>query len=110
LTPFSIFRPGQAMRTRSSGSDCEIAELLGCGAQGEVYRVHLANSTFALKWYYPQAATAQQLSLLESLIRRGPPDQRFLWPLELMSAGGTPGFGYLMRLREPRFRGLVDLM
>jgi eukaryotic-like serine/threonine-protein kinase len=110
LTPFSIFRSGQVVRTRSSGSDCEIAEILGCGAQGEVYRVHLANSAFALKWYYPQAATAQQLSLLESLIRRGPPDQRFLWPLELMSASETPGFGYLMRLREPRFRGLVDLM
>jgi eukaryotic-like serine/threonine-protein kinase len=110
LTAFSIFRPGQTVRARSTGSTCEIEEFLGCGAQGEVYRARLAASAFALKWYYPQAATVKQLEVLENLIRLGPPTSRFLWPIELMKATATPGYGYLMVLRETRFRGLVDLM
>ena len=110
MTPFSILRPGQIVKTHSTGSICEVEEFLGCGAQGEVYRARMAGSPFALKWYYPHAATTQQLSVLASLIRHGPPTSCFLWPLDLMAAADTPGYGYLMLLREPRFRGLVDLM
>lgn len=110
MTLSSIFRPGQTVQARSTGSRCDIQEFLGAGAQGEVYRASLSASAFALKWYYPQAATPQQLQVLEYLIRLGPPTSSFLWPIELATSTGTPGYGYLMTLREPRFRGLVDLM
>lgn len=98
------------MQARTTGASCDIEEFLGCGAQGEVYRARLGGSAFALKWYYPQAATAQQMGVLENLMRLGPPTNRFLWPIELMTAPGAQGYGYLMLLREARFRGLVDLM
>src|SRR5207244_925684 len=52
----------------------------------------------------------QQRSSLETLIRKGPPNEKFLWPIELTSAQGVPGFGYIMLLREERFKSIVDLM
>ena len=43
-------------------------------------------------------------------MRRGPPSDRFLWPLDLVSTARNPDYGYLMPLRESRFKGIVDLM
>ncbi|MGA2721375.1 MAG: serine/threonine protein kinase [Bryobacteraceae bacterium] len=98
------------MWARSTGTECTVEELLGGGAQGEVYRVRNALGALALKWYYPASATERQLSLIAKLIDKGPPDSSFLWPVDFAFASGVPGFGYLMRLREPRFRSLVELM
>jgi DNA-binding helix-hairpin-helix protein with protein kinase domain len=89
---------------------CAPVEFLGGGGQGEVYRADLAGREVALKWYLPGCATPRQRASLEILIRKGPPTDRFLWPLELASAHGVPGFGYIMPLREARFRGIADLM
>ena len=105
-----ILQPGTVIRTDSTQMVCEVGELLGDGAQGEVYRVNASGQALALKWYYPQAATADQRSVLERLVRKGPPNARFLWPLDLASSAAAGGFGYIMMLREPRYRGLVDLM
>jgi eukaryotic-like serine/threonine-protein kinase len=101
--------PG-VVRMDSTQLDCHVQELLGGGAQGEVYRAELAGRPVALKWYHRVAATMQQRALLESLIRKGPPTNRFLWPLELATASRVPGFGYVMLLREARYRSLTDLM
>jgi serine/threonine protein kinase len=107
----SIFPPGFTVEAPSTGLTYEVEELLGGGAQGEVYRVRAAGSRpLALKWYYPAAATPRQLAAIRNLIAKGPPNQRFLWPLDLASAAGAAGFGYLMPLREARFHGLADLM
>lgn len=106
----SILRTGQLVQAKSNAAACEVVEFIGGGAQGEVYRLRMGSSEFALKWYYPAAATSRQSSMIENLIRKGPPNQRFLWPLDLATAAGLPAFGYLMALREPRYRGLVDLM
>lgn len=38
----------------------------------------------------------------------GPPDARFLWPLDVAESGGGDHFGYIMPLRESRFLGLVE--
>ena len=64
----------------------------------------------ALKWYYPASATAEQRKALETLVKMEAPSDRFLWPIELAEATGTPSFGYIMPLREPRFKGIVDMM
>jgi DNA-binding helix-hairpin-helix protein with protein kinase domain len=105
-----LFSSGQVVEIASSATPCRIEEFLGGGAQGEVYLVQLGSSPFALKWYFQEAATARQRTLIENLIRKGPPNQRFLWPLDMGVTAGTPGFGYIMRLREPNFRGLSELM
>ena len=43
-------------------------------------------------------------------VQIGAPSDRFLWPLESVTRSDHSGFGYLMPLREPRFKGIVDLM
>ena len=87
-----------------------VEEFLGGGGQGEVYRATLSGKPVALKWYYSLSATAEQRKALETLIKRGAPSDRFLWPMELAAATGTPGYGYIMPLRDARFKGIVDMM
>jgi hypothetical protein len=105
-----VLKAGQTVRAETSGLACEVGELLGSGGQGEVYRATLGGRPVALKWYLPAAATAEQRAALEVLIKKGRPAERFLWPLELVSAPGVAGFGYVMPLRERRYRGIADLM
>ncbi len=105
-----LLAPGDEVRAVSSGEPGQVDDLLGAGGQGEVYRCRLAGIDLALKWYYSHTATAGQRAALLALIASGAPDARFLWPSELVTADGKPGFGYLMPLREPRFRGITDLL
>ncbi len=64
----------------------------------------------ALKWYFPNSATSEQRKILEKLIEKGAPNDKFLWPIEVVSAENIPGFGYIMLLREERYKSLFDLM
>jgi DNA-binding helix-hairpin-helix protein with protein kinase domain len=105
-----LLKGDQVVRAESTQMDCKVGQFIGAGAQGEVYRATLAGQALALKWYFPDAATTQQKTSLENLIRKGPPSSRFLWPIELATSAHIPGYGYLMPLREPRFRGIVELM
>lgn len=105
-----ILKLGQTVQT-ASGLACQVDAFLGSGGQGEVYRATLAGGQrIAVKWYFAAQATPEQRAALDTLIKKGAPNARFLWPLELTSSAGTPGFGYLMPLREPRFKSIVDLM
>lgn len=102
--------PGQILRAAGSGRGCRVEQFLGGGGQGEVYRADFAGTPVALKWYLPGWATTEQRRALAGLVRRRPPSDAFLWPLELVGADGVPGFGYLMLLRDARFRSMSDLM
>jgi DNA-binding helix-hairpin-helix protein with protein kinase domain len=104
-----MFEVGQTIRTESSGLSCKVEKFVGSGGQGEVYSATLAGHLIALKWYFPASATAEQRKALETLIRRGAPSDKFLWPLELATAA-VPGFGYIMPLRAARYKGIVDMM
>ena len=99
----------QLLRT-GTGKSGRIGSLLGSGGQGEVYEIQIGGEPYALKWYYPEQATAAQQRILEDLIRRGAPNSRFLWPLDLVHALDRSTFGYIMPLREERFCGIVDMM
>ncbi len=106
-----ILQIGQTVRT-DSGFDCSVEQFLGGGGQGEVYRAGLSGGQVALKWYFPhylESDPSQELRLRKA-IDKGSPSDRFLWPTELVYSNDTRGFGYIMELREPRFRGIADLM
>lgn len=105
-----ILKPGQVIRCEPSGMNCTIEELLGAGGQGEVYKAELGGEKVAVKWFFPQMATPEQRASMELLIRKGPPSEHFLYPLEITTAPGVPGFGYVMPLRPKRFKNIVDLM
>src|SRR3712207_3974441 len=105
-----ILRPGQAVRCEPSGMTCVVEELLGAGGQGEVYKATLGGESVAVKWFFPHMATPEQRAAIELLVRKGPPSEHFLWPLEVTTAPGVAGFGYVMPLRPRRFKNIVDLM
>lgn len=107
-----ILKLGQKVCTESSGITCTVELFLGGGGQGEVYQANLGGKPIALKWYFPDylQLDSQQRERLETVIQSGAPSDRFLWPMELASAPDAAGFGYIMPLREPRYKGMVDLM
>ncbi len=106
-----LLQIGQSVQT-DSGFNCSVEQFLGGGGQGEVYRAGLSGGQIALKWYFPQyLENDKSLDLrLRKAIDKGPPSDRFLWPIELVSSGEVRGFGYFMELRESRFKGIADLM
>jgi eukaryotic-like serine/threonine-protein kinase len=105
-----IFQTGSVVRFQASSATAEVEDLLGAGGQGEVYRVRVGPDQFALKWFFPAMATPAQREAIELLVRKGPPNAHFLWPIEIATAPGVEGFGYLMPLRAPRFKGILDLV
>src|SRR5262249_26012183 len=54
--------------------------------------------------------TPGQFKNLQTLVEKGSPSPQFLWPIELASQAGVPGYGYLMPLRAPHYAGILDLM
>jgi DNA-binding helix-hairpin-helix protein with protein kinase domain len=104
-----ILSPGDKIYL-NNGVECRVEQLLGAGGQGEVYRVRIQGASFALKWYYRETATPDQWDMLRTLIDSGPPDSRFLWPTALVIEDSKTGWGYLMALREPQYKGIADLL
>jgi DNA-binding helix-hairpin-helix protein with protein kinase domain len=100
------------VRLMASHRECRVGRLLGEGGEGQVFEVTLADgeTTYALKWYYPEQATSARRAALTTLIDIGPPDDRFLWPIDLAYQDGSSDFGYLMALRPARFHGLGDYL
>jgi serine/threonine protein kinase len=98
----------------SEGGETQTLEVepmpLGAGGQGEVYRATWNGKAHALKLYYQDQGTQEQRAALERLIHKGAPTHSFLWPLRLVVDRHEGRFGYLMALREPRFRPTEDLM
>jgi eukaryotic-like serine/threonine-protein kinase len=106
----NTFRPGQTVWLEIAGERAEIKQLIGSGGQGQVYHTSINGQDCALKWYFPHSATDAQRTAIERLIKKGPPNDRFLWPLDIALCQGNTSFGYLMPLREPRYRGMSELM
>jgi DNA-binding helix-hairpin-helix protein with protein kinase domain len=99
---------GKALRS-GSGKTTKIIKSLGSGGQGEVYLANWGDAgQFAVKWYYPQSATAEQREALRLLIKDAAPNGNFLWPLDLVEDPGSGSFGYIMPVREARYRGLHE--
>ena len=112
----AILKAGTLLRTHG-GQEVRIEAMLGEGGQGEVYRVKVQGQTYALKWYHqPQTeqqkqwAGEQREALLGYLLKKSPPDTRFLWPLGLVDHPRGATFGYLMELIPEGYQGLEFLV
>jgi eukaryotic-like serine/threonine-protein kinase len=104
--------PGTAFRTVRGGHTGTIRALLGAGGQGAVYSADFADTLFAVKWYHPSYAAVDTglRPRLSRAIERGAPNGSFLWPIDLVEIPGLLSFGYLMRLRDPGYAGMRDLI
>jgi len=101
---------GMMLKSEIGGATCVVERFLGGGGQGEVYQARMNGNSVALKWYFPHNATPQQQKIIKKLITIGPPDDRFLWPMDIMKADNVSGYGYVMLLRPPAYKSIVDLM
>jgi eukaryotic-like serine/threonine-protein kinase len=110
----TMLAPGDTVDLQHHRMTCTVEAFLGSGGQGEVYQVRTDGTEpgrrHALKWYFPRMATADQLAILDELVRQDAPNSRFLWPIDLARSASGDSFGYLMALRGSRYRGIVDLM
>ncbi len=86
----------------------KVIKLLGSGGQGEVYEVEAKGKRYALKWYHVHMASRSQRAIIDQLTENGKPDERFLWPVDIIEAQQT--FGYIMDLRPAAYKSIVDLM
>jgi DNA-binding helix-hairpin-helix protein with protein kinase domain len=107
-----LLKLGASVFTENSKCACVIRKFLGDGTQGEVYLADLAGSEMAVKWYFPHYLQIDPLlrDRLGRATRTSAPSEKFLWPIELVSASDVEGFGYVMPYREPRFKSINDLM
>lgn len=104
---------GQNIATEISGANCIIEKRLAEGGQGEVYQVNVNGKSMALKWYFPHIVEQdpRQKDRLQKAIEMRAPNDRFLWPIDLALTPEQPSsYGYIMALREPRFKSLNDLV
>ncbi len=110
----TILAVGDLVELETYRMRCRVESFLGGGGQGEVYQALILGSgperPCALKWYFPHMATPEQRAIVEDLINREAPSSRFLWPQDLATTNGRPGFGYLMPLRGSQYRGLYEIM
>jgi serine/threonine protein kinase len=107
-----LLKKGQIVKTESSDLECKVGDFLGGGTQGEVYESEIGHKSVALKWYFPNYLLLDKLlhKRLQMAIKIGPPSDRFLWPMELARDLKNGNFGYIMPLRDLRFKGLDDIM
>jgi len=104
-----LLKNGTSLKSES-GSEYKVVKMLGAGGQGEVYEVICDNKSYALKWYFKNTATSVQYSILANLIKRGTPDDIFLWPQDMIKISTGGSFGYIMPLRPKNFKSIVDMM
>ena len=106
----NMLKPEQNVQTELSGVQCSIEDFLGGGTQGEVYKAKVGGKPMALKWYLPASANNEQRTVIKNLIAIGPPNAKFLWPIDIVTSAYVDGFGYIMQLRESKYKCIVDLL
>ena len=106
-----LIQPGDTLRMERAGALLAVEKRIGEGGQGVVHVARLNGAPFAVKWFRPGLGSDEMRTSITALIQRGrPPHPAFVWPIDLVSSGHMPGFGYVMPLLEPRFVSLAQLL
>jgi DNA-binding helix-hairpin-helix protein with protein kinase domain len=108
-----MLRRGQTLLARNMQSAVVIEDMLGEGAQAEVYRARIGDSRYAVKWYRPEylGTDARLWDRLKIAIDKGSPTEQFLWPFDVVAMPRTAACGgYMMPLKPPEFISMVDLL
>lgn len=106
-----MLRAGDEVTIGRQGRRARLVRLIGEGSQGTVFEgVPERGVPVAVKWYQPRSGTAGQRELIRDLVERGAPDDRFLWPSDIVKHDTESGFGYVMPLRPDGHAGLSDLL
>ena len=91
-----------------NGEFVTIKKLIGSGAQGYIYRVHMNNQEYALK-VYKHKPSEQFLTNLEKLIQKKTPSRQYIWPITQLSPNEVQK-GYLMPLIPAHYVSFIDLL
>jgi hypothetical protein len=106
-----LIQPGDTLRMERAGALLAVEKRIGEGGQGVVHVARLNGAPFAVKWFRPGLGSDEMRTSITALIQRGrPPHPAYVWPIDLVSSGQMPGFGYVMPLLEPRFVSLAQLL
>ncbi len=107
-----LFNEGARLTIASTGEGCQINKFLGGGTQGEVYKVTINKEEFAMKWFLPNYLKDDDKlrNRLEKIVKEGPPNDKFVWPLDIIEFEGISGFGYVMPLLGKEFVSLNKVM
>src|SRR6266704_2816190 len=106
-----LIQPGDTLRMERAGAHLATEKRIGEGGQGVVHVARLNGTPFAVKWFRPGLGSDEMRTSITALIQRGrPPHPAFVWPIDLVSSGHMPGFGYVMPLLDPRFVSLAQLL
>ena len=106
-----LIQPGDTLRMERAGALLTAEKRIGEGSQGVVHVARLNGTPFAVKWLRPGPGSDEMRASITALIQRGrPPHPAFIWPIDLVSSGRTPGFGYVMPLLDPRFVSLAQVL
>jgi len=101
---------GDTLVLAKAGSTLVVGRRLQEGGQGVVHEASVGEGVFALKWLrYSQRTTALRSSI-EALTERPRPHPAFVWPIDTVRSDEIEGFGYIMRLMEPRFVSFARML
>lgn len=108
-----LLKRGQTLLARNMESAVVIEDMVGEGAQAEVYRARIGDSLYAVKWYKPEylSVDSRLWDRLKVAIDAGSPTEQFLWPFDFVSWPRTAEYGgYIMPLKPPEYISMVDLL
>jgi eukaryotic-like serine/threonine-protein kinase len=105
-------QPGHPITLLQSGLHGRVENFLGAGGQGSVYLADFGGRRLAYKMYHPHTLTNDERVIvrLRLAMEAGRPDGRYLWPIDLAQAAGRGELGYVMPLRDRRFRNMRDII
>lgn len=107
-------KKGDSVYMRSGSRPLVVAERLGRGGQGTVFRTEHNGRQLAVKWYRSSPSRSFddkiQAGLLKLVEGGRPRNRAFIWPIDMVSSPGRTGFGYVMPMMEPRFMTCFQML
>jgi DNA-binding helix-hairpin-helix protein with protein kinase domain len=101
---------GEALSMSRAGLTLTVGSRLQEGGQGVVYEAAVGDGIFALKWLRASERSSALRESIAALVERPRPHPAFIWPIDLVTSDDIEGFGYVMRLMDPRFVSFARML